>query len=517
MSALLLILSTLIVGLGQPAWMAWLSPVAATCGYALFWHVSCKIPPAKKGAKKRFLFSTAWFALIQLIQLSWMTSIEFQGFYILIVYALLAIGLGLQFGVLTHFIDRIPFVASASLWALMEWSRLYFLCGFTFNPIGLSLTATPFSLQAVTFLGIFGLSFWVILTNLAVWKKRWTAAAVLTISPYVLGGVIWAIHHARVQESPVMNVALVQTALLPSQKLYFPERAADFIPPHQQWNRITALLAQVKKPVDLVVLPESAVSYSDQYPLYSHEVVTKILQESFNKQFSDTKNTATNQTWTHAISEILDADVIIGLDGEEKGHHYSSAFFSSKETIKRYDKQILLPLAEYLPFTSLIALTKSYGISQFFTHGTESKLFHSKVPLSTSICYEETFGHILREGRKNGAALFVNVTNDNWYPNSKLPKQHFDLAKAQAVANGTPLVRACNAGVTCAVDCLGGVVAQLDDWGSPAVLVAQVPLYQVKTLYTLVGDMGIVLISIVLLIFAVVINRAVLGLNVKQN
>jgi apolipoprotein N-acyltransferase len=395
----------------------------------------------------------------------------------------------------------------------MEWSRLYFLCGFTFNPIGLSLTATPFSLQAVSFLGIFGLSFWVILTNLAVWKKRWKAAAILAVSPYALGGMVWGIHQAGIKESPIMNIALVQTALLPSQKLYFPERAADFIPPHEQWNRITTLLAQVKEPVDLVVLPESAVSYSDHYPLYSSDVIAKILQNSFHHPFFAAQSPVTNRTWTKAIGEILDADVIIGLDGQEEGQHYSSAFFTSKETIQRYDKQILLPLAEYLPFTSLIALTKSYGISKFFTHGKESTLFHSKVPLSTSICYEETFGHILREGRKNGAALFVNVTNDNWYPSTKLPKQHFDLAKAQAVANGAPLVRACNAGVTSAVDCLGHVVAQLDDWNSPAVLVAKVPLYQIKTLYTFLGDAGIVLVSIILLTLSVVINRSVLGVK----
>jgi apolipoprotein N-acyltransferase len=503
---LLFILSGLIVAFGQPAWAPWLAPVAAVGGYALFWQVACKIPPSTK----RFFLACGWFALVQLVQLSWMTSIEFQGVYILIVYALLSIGLGVQFGLLTHFVDRIPFVASASLWALLEWSRLYFLCGFSFNPAGLALVTNPFSMQAVGFFGIFGLSFWVILTNLAVWKKRWKPALALALCPYVLGAIQWGLHHSGVEKSPTLDVALVQTGLLPSQKMYLKKRHSDFISPYEQWGRITQVLSKVNEPVDLVVLPEAAIPYTDEYPLYSKEIVTKILHDSFRNfslDNSDRLSQVSNRYWIHSLGKIMNADIIVGLDGEEGDLQYSSAFFASKGEMHRYDKQILLPLAEYLPFQTLIELTKNYGITQFFSHGKQSKIFQSKVPISTSICYEETFGHIMRQGKSEGAQLFVNVTNDNWYPNSKLPKQHFDLAKTQAVANGTPLVRACNSGITTAIDCLGCQVASLDDWNKLDVLVTKVPLYQIKTLYVLWGDQGIVIISIFFLIVTAFINR----------
>ncbi len=521
-SLLFALVSGLVVAFGQPAWSStWvvgIAPVAAVGGFALFWKAACKI----YNLKKRFFLAVAWFAVVQLIQLSWMTSIEFQGFYILVVYGFIALGLGLQFGLLTLLVDRIPFVASASIWVLLEWSRLYVLCGFSFNPVGMALTATPFSLQAVSYFGIFGLSFWVILTNLAVWKKCWKAAALMAILPYLLGAVQWGMHRSRLPESPTLNVALVQTALLPSQKVYFPERASDFISPPEQWSRILQMLSKVKEPLDIVVLPEAAIPYTDQYPLYSKEVTAKIFQKSFPKSapiLAEGKlEKVSNKYWIHALSKVLNADVIVGLDGEEEGRYYSSVFFASpgfasQQEMSRYDKQILLPLAEYLPFQSLKALTKIYGITQFFSHGKESRLFYSKIPISASICYEETFGHILRRGRKEGAALFVNVTNDNWYPHSKLPQQHFDLAKAQAVANGIPLVRACNAGITCALDSLGHEVALLEEWDKPAVLVAKVPLYSISTLYTLWGDQGIIITSIVLLTICAIINRKTLFQN----
>ncbi len=437
-----------------------------------------------------------------------MTSIEFQGVYILIVYGLVSLGLGLQFGLLTYLIDKIPFIASASVWALMEWLRLYFFCGFSFNPAGLALTAATLSLQAVSVLGIFGLSFWVILTNLAVWKKRWKPAVVLAMCPYLFGAVQWGIHQSKIAQSPTLSVALVQTALLPSQKMYFPERASDFISPYEQWERISTLLSKVGRPLDLVVLPEAAIPYTDEYPLYSKERVAKILHKVFGKdEPGDADRLVSNRYWIQALSKVLKADIIVGLDGTEGDVHYSSAFFASNERMDRYDKQILLPLAEYLPFKSLIELTKKYGISQFFTHGQGSKLFQSKVRISTSICYEETFGRIMRQGRNKGAELFVNVTNDNWYPGSRLPKQHFDLARAQAVANGLPLVRACNAGVTAAIDSLGHEVAILSDWNKADVLTAQVPLYSIWTLYAFWGDLGIIVLSMFFLTITVIINR----------
>ncbi len=123
------------------------------------------------------------------------------------------------------------------------------------------------------------------------------------------------------------------------------------------------------------------------------------------------------------------------------------------------------------------------------------KVFASKVPLSASICYEETFSHHMRQSRQKGASMFVNLTNDNWYPNSKLPQQHFDHARLRAVENGVPMVRACNTGVTAAIDSLGRIIGQITEETRAGVLVAKVPLYHYSTLYSFWGDWGIVSLS----------------------
>ncbi len=498
MNIILLLLSWIVVAFGQPAWSGWLAPLAACIGYAAFWKVAAEIPYSKK----RFWFGVIWFTTIQLIQLSWMTSIEFQGYYILLVYGILSLCLGLQFGLITLFLDKIPLVATAALWTIMEWGRLHFLCGFSWNPVGLSLTAFVSSLQAASIFGVLGLSFLVILTNLAFWKKRYIAGVSLAVFPYLFGFGHLYFHKNKVDQSSTLSVGLVQTGLLPSQKLFIEGRSKEYIPPTEQWRQILSLLKTQSEKLDLIVLPEFIVPIPAASHVYPASLVRNIFEETLGKQIPvDPETRVSNQFWIQTIAKLYQADVIAGLEAKENGNSFTSAFYCphQSEKMERYDKQILVPLAEYVPFAWVKNLTKAYGITEFFTHGQEAKVFPAKVPMSASICYEETFSYVMRENRRKGASFFVNLTNDNWYPDSRLPKQHFDHARLRAVENGVPMVRACNTGVTAAVDSLGRIIGQIVDERRAAVLVAHVPLYHYFTLYRLWGDHGIILISFIFL------------------
>ena len=116
-----------------------------------------------------------------------------------------------------------------------------------------------------------------------------------------------------------------------------------------------------------------------------------------------------------------------------------------------------------MPFSFLTVLSQYYGIKEFFTQGAKSEVFSDFFLISPSICYEELFPSLMREGRKAGAKLFVNLSNDGYYPSSRLPMQHFTQGLVRAVENGVPLIRACNTGVTGAVDSLGRVIGKLED------------------------------------------------------
>lgn len=221
-----ILLSFVLVAFGQPAWVTYLSPLAAALGYAILWDALRKLP--YKGFA-RALFAGLWYAAVQLVHLSWMTATEFHGVYILIVYVSLALAMGLLFALFSALLlskksfSWLRIGALAGLWTLVEWLRFHILCGFSWNPAGLALAAYPLSMQLAAVTGILGLTFWVMLTNLVGLKELWRTNhqkgvlrwAAVALFPYVFGAVFWAFHEKKGEERPASRVALVQTGLLP--------------------------------------------------------------------------------------------------------------------------------------------------------------------------------------------------------------------------------------------------------------------------------------------------------------
>ena len=191
--------------------------------------------------------------------------------------------------------------------------------------------------------------------------------------------------------------------------------------------------------------------------------------------------------------------------------HFYPQLSKSDANISRYEKRVLVPMGEYIPFECCRTWAAKYGVYGSFTHGKAAKLFNGPIPLGPSICYEEAFGHLMRDNRLKGAELLVNITNDGWYPHSKLPQQHFDHSRLRSIENGVPLVRACNTGITGAIDSLGRVVGI---WGrnvreaqeKAGALRISVPTYHFHTLYTFCGDYFILGVSLIFLLIAFILK-----------
>ncbi len=184
---------------------------------------------------------------------------------------------------------------------------------------------------------------------------------------------------------------------------------------------------------------------------------------------------------------------------------------------QRYEKRVLVPMGEYIPFTFCQQLAAQYGVMSSFTCGSSAKIMHAQgIPFSPSICYEETFGNLTREGRKKGAEMIVNITSDAWYPNSTLPLQHLEHARLRTVESGVPLIRACNNGITGGIDSFGRTLSLLGgshpeevEWTRAGLLVT-VPLTTYWTLYSQLGDALIVGISLLCVFLGLFTRRIVI-------
>lgn len=526
----LFLLSLIIVGFGQPAWSWVASLLAASIGYAFFFRILL----SEDSPKRRFWKAAVWFGCVQLIQLSWMLSHPYS--YIYLVWILGAFLLGLQFGLVGIFIyppqlTRIRrLFAISALWSLLEWARLFVLSGFSFNPIGIALTAHIYSLQFASIGGVYFLSFWVMLLNLfalRVWTTSfqlkpllaWSAALAL---PFTFGALHYHWHQKELSQSQegAFSALLIQTAfpVEESMSIWNTQNMIDYVV--DEWKQILQISRkEVGKPIDLVALPEFAVPYGTYSYVYRLETVQRIfkeilgdkslsslprLEEPYAKQVETHQGSlwfVNNAFWMQGLANVFNAEVIAGLEDAEdlvgkKRRHFSSAQYFIPQSVDgalcRYDKRVLVPMGEYIPFEICRKLAAAYGIQGSFVAGKEAHVFpHSKAPFGVSICYEETFGHLMRESRHKGAELLVNLTSDVWFP--KVCQQHYDLARLRTVENGVPLLRACNTGVTCGLDSTGKVVAILgendpnQEWLSDSLLV-QVPRYHYKTLYSWLGD-----------------------------
>ncbi len=317
------------------------------------------------------------------------------------------------------------------------------------------------------------------------------------------------------------SILLLQTGLSPSEKYQIPGRSDDFIHPIDQWRAILHEIAKHKeKSLDLIVFPEAAVPFGFDQDIYELAYVKKIfyaffgssVQESFPVHPNNSRF-VTNGYFLQTLSNFLKTQILAGLDFQEGEVNYNSAFFFEPGQVspKRYDKRVLLPVVEYMPFERLKSLSKSYGINHFFTPGLQAEVLGS-FSLSPSICYEELFSNLMRESRVKGANLFVNLTNDGWYPLSKLPEQHFVQGLIRAVENGIPLARSCNTGVTGAVDSLGRVVARLEEKGSSYLersgsLPVLLSKYHYKTLFSFLGDGFLVSVCAFLVFCAFLVEK----------
>jgi apolipoprotein N-acyltransferase len=171
-----------------------------------------------------------------------------------------------------------------------------------------------------------------------------------------------------------------------------------------------------------------------------------------------------------------------------------------------YDKMHLVPFGEYLPFQRLLErlglmqLTKVVG--GFLAGDRRRAIDIAGAPkVLPLICYEAIFpGAAVPRGERPG--WLVNVTNDGWFGISSGPYQHFQQARMLAVAEGLPLVRAANTGISAVIDPVGRIVSQLP-LGVEGVLDAQLPTAIEPTIYLSYGNY--------VLVFVVLISLAIVG------
>jgi apolipoprotein N-acyltransferase len=157
-----------------------------------------------------------------------------------------------------------------------------------------------------------------------------------------------------------------------------------------------------------------------------------------------------------------EAELVAGAPHYQGDDYFNSAFLLAPRgaLLARYDKQTLVPFAEFLPLGEIDLLRRSFGRIREFSRGDPSPPLPTRAgPAGIVTCNEAWFPEISGRRVGEGAGYLVNLTNDSWFePN--FSAQSFDMVRMRAVEQRRYLVRASTSGPSAIVDPWGRVLAR---------------------------------------------------------
>ncbi len=385
-------------------------------------------------------------------------------------------------GWLFRFLVGKPFglLAYPFLWSGLEVARTQGEMSFPWNNIGYTLGNHQTLIQAVSTLGIFGLSLAILFSNCLAFlayrsqpKRRLLFSSLALSIPlglWVQGKISLSRPDPASQNS--LDISLVQPSIPQTKKWdehYFQEVLQKTWDTMEGQGSSSAIQGS-----DLVVLAETAVpdflrSRGDLYAKFQN------------------------------LAQDQGADFIIGaLDmvPDDKPYHsylfYNSAFlFSGKgasDKVLQYSKMRLVPFSERLPFDDVFPIINYVNLGEGdFSAGLDYSVWDRGVHYSPSICYEIIYPDFARGARKRGAELLVNITNDGWFGFSNAPFQHANIARFRAIEVGAPIARCSNAGVSIFYDYKGRILGK-SRLQEQTVLRRKVSIISRETFYLRHGD-----------------------------
>jgi apolipoprotein N-acyltransferase len=201
------------------------------------------------------------------------------------------------------------------------------------------------------------------------------------------------------------------------------------------------------------------------------------------------------------------------------------------DTLQYYHKSKLVPGTEQLPFVSTFPFLESLAISldENSASGTLGKSDRAMalgdgVKVAPVICYESIYGDYVSDYVGDGAQWLAVVTNDAWWWNTAGHKQHFSYAKLRAIEQRKWVGRAANTGISGFINPRGesemesvwyqGRAGRCDvpltdieskaggfvvGAGTQLAMVQRIVPNDIKTIYQQLGDVGVLVILIVLI------------------
>ena len=152
--------------------------------------------------------------------------------------------------------------------------------------------------------------------------------------------------------------------------------------------------------------------------------------------------------------------VIIGATTIHDGDYYNSFFLLEKNKIQTFDKQILVPFGEFLPFRKYLNFMEIISGSNDYQKGDAERIITTSdnLKILPIICYEIVFDKIFNNINKKEIDILINITNDSLFGTRSGPYQHFYISRLKALVANKSLLRVSNNGISAIIDNNGKII-----------------------------------------------------------
>lgn len=344
-------------------------------------------------------------------------------------------------------------LACACMWTLSEWIRSLGMMGSQWGCIAYALLPCTELLQPAEFVGVYGLCFLV---------AALSAVFALSLAAAIKGS--WR----SCLGSGLLGIACVLGWF------YFGTQFAELWTKRMQDERNWGSL-----PVAIV---QGNVNWREKQSLDGlrrtlevHMAMTKASMRHRPKliAWAEASIPAPLNEWDEASSTLRElarrssVDMLIGAVEREQssGKIYNACYGLRADGVfvGTYRKLKLVPFGEFVPLRDRFKLLERIAAHERdFSHGEGvTPLRLSRVSAAIAICFDSLFPWVTQLQARKNANVLVIITNDEWFWGSWMARHHAAVAKLRAIECRLYLIRAANSGVSCIIDPVGRIVAEL--------------------------------------------------------
>jgi len=342
--------------------------------------------------------------------------------------------------------------------------------------------AAIIGVPGVTFfiiLGQGGLAAWIEARLLGRSAPRAAVFVATALSAILLvAGTLWWQHASNAEPTRVLRVAIVQPNYTLEEKKH-----ATFAKRKELLDRFEVQLRSLPAGrFDLVVASEGS------FPLFWRTDAPPIGVEALGELLPTRRIQRAIAEGPHTRAMIGGLRQVHEADPAERAIANSVVFFEPDGSIAgSYDKRLLVPFSEYMPFSDLFPSLKNAvrGIGNIRRGDHDCAFALDGANAACGICYETLFANETRE-QVGDATILTNFTIDTWFGKTTAPRLHLASHSSRAIELGIPLVRAALTGISAVVSPSGEVLGRLE-MDVTGILAVDVPLVDISTPFRATG------------------------------